>query len=202
MIVIVDYGIGNIGSIVNMIKKAGEKAVCSSNHEEIESADKLILSGVGSFDTGIKNIEDRDLRQILDKKVLKEKIPILGICLGMQLMTKSSEEGGLKGLSWVDAVTLKFNFKNNGLKIPHMGWNALDIKNQDTLFKEMYEEPRFYFVHSYYIKCNDEKDILSTTNYGIDFVSSFKKDNIMGTQFHPEKSHKFGLKLMKNFVEM
>lgn len=203
MIVVVDYGLGNIGSILNMIKKVGGKANCSSNIKEINDADKLILAGVGSFDTGIKNLNEKGLIPILSQRANKEKVPILGICLGMQLMTKNSQEGILPGLGWIDAVTKKFNFeKNDNYKVPHMGWNTVNIRREGSIFIDMPIESRFYFVHSYYVSCNNQSDILSTTNYGIEFVSSYQKDNIIGTQFHPEKSHKFGLKLMKNFVEM
>ncbi len=204
MIVVVDYEIGNIGSIINMVKKVGGHAVCSSDKDEIKDADKLILAGVGSFDTGVINLENKNLIPLLEEKVLDDKIPILGICLGMQLMTKGSEEGNLPGLGWIDAQTVRFNFKlkNQKYKIPHMGWNGAKIVREGSLFKDMYPDARFYFVHSYYVDCKHKEDIVAITNYGFDFVSSFQKNNIMGTQFHPEKSHKYGLKLIKNFVEM
>jgi len=204
VIVVVDYEIGNIGSIINMVKKVGGHAVCSSDKDEIKDADKLILAGVGSFDTGVINLENKNLIPLLEEKVLDDKIPILGICLGMQLMTKGSEEGNLPGLGWIDAQTVRFNFKlkNQKYKIPHMGWNGAKIVREGSLFKDMYPDARFYFVHSYYVDCKHKEDIVAITNYGFDFVSSFQKNNIMGTQFHPEKSHKYGLKLIKNFVEM
>lgn len=202
MIIIVDYKIGNIGSISNMLRKIGVEVVISSNPEEIKRANKLILPGVGSFDTGINNINNLGLLDILNKKVLKEKTPILGICLGMQLFASKSEEGIKRGLGWIDGNVVKFKFKDNNLKIPHMGWNEIKIKKDDVLFKNILEEPRFYFVHSYYFSCNDNNDVLATTNYGYDFASIVRKGNIMGVQFHLEKSHKYGMNLLKNFAQL
>lgn len=199
MIVIIDYGTGNLGSIHNMIKKVGYKSIISSDIETIKKADKLILPGVGSFDNGMKNLKEYELIEVLRQKVLLEKTPILGICLGMQLMTNSSEEGQASGLGWIDAQAKKF--VSDKLKIPHMGWNILHHQKLSKLFDELDSEKRFYFVHSYCVSCNDEEDVLTNTTYGHDFVSSYEKDNIIGVQFHPEKSHKFGMNLIKNFVE-
>lgn len=203
MIVIVDYKMGNLGSILNALKKVGVQSVISSDISDIQKADKLILPGVGAFDNGMKNIKELGLIPVLNQKVLEQKTPILGICLGMQLFTKESEEGCLKGLGWIDARTKKFKFDQplEYLKIPHMGWNTVRIKKDSYTFRNMYEEPRFYFVHSYHVVCKNEADILTTTQYGFEFISSFHKDNIVGMQFHPEKSHKFGLKILKDFAE-
>jgi len=198
MIVIIDYDMGNVGSIKNMLKYLGYESLITSDLDEIEKAEKLILPGVGAFDNGMKNLEP--MIEVLNNKVLDNKTPILGICLGMQLMTKKSEEGKLSGLKWIDAETKKLKIKEN-LKIPHMGWNLVDIQNKKTLFKNMYENARFYFVHSYYVECKDKNDILALTSHSNKFVSSFQKKNVYGTQFHPEKSHKFGMRLLKNFVE-
>jgi len=198
-IVIVDYGLGNLMSLLYKFKKIGINAIISSNEKEIENAEKLILPGVGHFAKGIENLKNYNLIPVLNKKVLEEKTPILGICLGMQLLTKRSEEGNVEGLGWVDAETKRFDL--NGLKIPHMGWNTIEIKRGNILFKNI-ETPRFYFVHSYHVCCEDENDILATTNYGYDFTSAIKKDNVYGVQFHPEKSHKNGIKLLKNFAEV
>lgn len=204
MIVIIDYGVGNLGSIFNMLKKIGVHAKISSNIKDIEQADKIILPGVGAFDSGMRRLENGGFIEILNKKVMEEKTPILGICLGMQLMTKSSEEGSLRGLGWFDAETIKFNFSESKtkIKIPYMGWNYVKVCKPSQLFKDMYAEPKFYLVHSYYIKCNDEKDVLTQTEYYINYTSAFEKDNIFGVQFHPEKSHKYGMKLLKNFSEL
>lgn len=201
MIVIIDYNLGNPGSILNMIKKIGYNAVLTSDIKQLENASKIILPGVGSFDTGVRNLKNLNLINLLNKKVIEEKTPILGICLGMQLMTLSSEEGKEKGLGWLNAITKKFNFQNKELKVPHMGWNTITLRKHSKLFNEMEnQENRFYFVHSYAVECHDENDILTTTCYGYEFVSSFEKENIIGVQFHPEKSHKFGMQLLKNFI--
>lgn len=198
MVVIVDYGLGNLGSIVNMIKKIGFQSKISSDLEEISYAEKLILPGVGSFDKGIKNLHDLGIFQVLNQKVLVDKTPILGICLGMQLMTKSSEEGSLKGFGWIDAETKRF--QSESLKIPHMGWNVIKNSKKSKLFDEFVSEKRFYFVHSYFVDCKSQNNVLTTTPYTHDFVSSFENENVLGVQFHPEKSHNFGLKLLKNFL--
>ena len=202
MITIIDYGAGNLGSIQNMIRKIGFKSKISSNKEDILIAEKLILPGVGSFDFGMNQLNKSGLIDILNLKVLEEKIPILGICLGVQLFTNQSEEGDLKGLSWFNAETVKFNFnESNKLKIPHMGWNEV-IKIKDSrLLEDMSLESRYYFVHSYHLKCNDPKDALLETNYGYNFVSAIEKNNIVGVQFHPEKSHKFGMEILYNFIQ-
>ena len=202
MILIVNYGLGNIGSIQNMLKKVGIKSIISSNVEDIYSAKKIILPGVGAFDNGISNLNKLGLIDALETKVIKDKIPILGICLGMQLFTEKSEEGILPGLGWIKAETIKFLNNNSDIKIPHMGWNTIKIEKESYIFKGMFDNPRFYFVHSYHVRCQEDKDIIATTNHGIDFVSVFEKDNILGIQFHPEKSHKFGMKILKNFGEM
>lgn len=204
MITIIDYGCGNLGSIQNMIKKIGGKAQITSDVAQIAAAEKLILPGVGAFDTGIHNLHERGIWDILNKKVLENKTPILGICLGMQLMTNCSEEGKLKGLSWVDAETKRFDFENYPLKrkVPNMGWNYITILKESSLFKNMYDFPKFYFVHSYFVKCNNSEDVLATAEYGFTYDCSFEKGNIFGVQFHPEKSHKYGMKLLENFMKV
>lgn len=201
MITVIDYQTGNIGSIVKMIKKAGGEAVFSSDLEQIETAEKLILPGVGSFDIGMQKLTELGFVDVLKRRVIKDKIPILGICLGMQLLAERSEEGALPGLGFINGYVVKFRFNsiNANLRIPHMGWNSVNIKKESPLFYDMYENPVFYFVHSYHVVCNNPEDVLSTTNYGYDFVSSLQRKNIFGTQFHPEKSHKYGLRLIKNF---
>lgn len=197
MLVIVDYGVGNVGSIKNMLKRIGSESIISSNIEEIKKADKIILPGVGSFDNGMEQLKKFNLIDTLTEKVINQKTPILGICLGMQLFTQKSEEGELPGLGFIDAETVRFKIN---LRIPHMGWNLIDIKEESLIYKEMSKESRFYFAHSYHVVCHNQSDILTTTMYGYEFISSFQKDNIIGVQFHPEKSHKFGMKLFKNFV--
>jgi glutamine amidotransferase len=203
MVTIIDYGLGNLGSIKNMLKKVGSDSEITNDLDIISNATKLILPGVGSFDNGMSNLEELGMISVLNRKVLIEKTPIMGICLGMQLFTNKSQEGVEPGLGWVDAETIKFNTDNASKKftIPHMGWEYMEKCKDSKLLHEMYNESKYYFVHSYYVTCKDSKDILLKTNYIDDFVSAFEKDNIIGVQFHPEKSHKFGMKLFKNFVE-
>lgn len=203
MITIVDYGLGNLGSIKNMLKKIGAESIITSDPAMIQKAEKLILPGVGAFDDGISNLNELNLVSVLNQKVLVDKTPILGICLGMQLMTNRSEEGKLEGLKWIDAETIKFTIDHTERKfsIPHMGWEYVHQIKASKLMDGMYEEPKFYFVHSFYVQANTPEDVLLTTNYVHDYVSSFERGNIIGVQFHPEKSHKFGMKLLKNFVD-
>ncbi len=201
-LVILDYNMGNVGSIANMIKKIGYEAEITRDVERIRSASKLILPGVGAFDKAMSNIEEFNLLDLLKQKVTFERVPILGICLGMQIMTLKSEEGIKNGLGFINGEVKKFNFADDiKLKVPHMGWNFVHIEKENNLFAGMNEEAMYYFVHSYHTLCYEKADMLTTTNYGYDFVSSFTHGNVMGVQFHPEKSHKFGMKLLKNFIE-
>lgn len=200
MITIIDYKTGNLGSIQNMLKKIGESSIITSDFQRIEQATKLILPGVGSFDTGVKKLRDSGLWDIINKKVTVDKIPVLGICLGAQLMTQNSEEGLEQGFGWVNAGTVRFSIsKDSKLKVPNMGWNYVYQKKSSKIFDSMYEQPRFYFVHSYHFKFFDPAQILTISNYSYEFPSSFEFENIIGVQFHPEKSHKFGMLLLKNF---
>lgn len=203
MLVIIDYGIGNLASVLNMFKKIGVKdVVVSGDKNVIEKATKLLLPGVGAFDAGMQNLEQSGLIPVLNQKALEEKIPVLGICLGMQLLSKKSEEGQKPGLGWIDAETVKFNFPAElNLKIPHMGWSYIEAKRDNPLV-DTREKNRFYFVHSYHVKCLDESQSLATCNFGIDFTCMVNKGNIYGTQFHPEKSLKFGMKLLQNFAKL
>jgi glutamine amidotransferase len=204
MIVIIDYRMGNVGSIFNMAKKIGVPVTVSFDPATIREAEKLILSGVGSFDAGMKNLAEMGLMEVLNKKVIEQKTPILGICLGMQLFTRKSEEGVLPGLGWIKAETKRFKFEadQTKLKIPHVGWNTVKIVQNNFLFKDIAVEPRFYFTHSYHVVCDDEGCVLAKTCYGYDFTSSILMHNIVGVQFHPEKSHRFGMGLIKNFLEL
>ena len=202
-VIIVDYGMGNVGSIANMVKKAGGNSIITSNHKEILNANKLILPGVGSFDTGMRNLNNSGLTEVLNEKVIDEKTPILGICLGMQLMTKNSEEGQENGLGWVNAQTIKFHFSESDkrLRVPHMGWNTITKQKNHSILDGMdVEKTRFYFVHSFYVSCEEKQDVLLTSYYGFDFHAAFQVDNILGVQFHPEKSHRFGMQLISNFL--
>ncbi len=204
MVVILDYGMGNLGSIFNMFKKIGCEVLISLNISDIETADKIIFPGVGSFDTGMKNLLEKKLVPILNTKILVEKIPILGICLGMQLMTKGSQEGNLAGLGWIDAETVEFKFTDEfkKLKVPHMGWNTVEQTRENVLLKGFNKAPRFYFAHSYHVMCNNINDVSGLATYGYDFTAVIQRGNIFGVQFHPEKSHKFGMQLLKNFADI
>ncbi|HSZ86972.1 MAG TPA: imidazole glycerol phosphate synthase subunit HisH [Puia sp.] len=202
MLTIVDYGVGNLASIKNMLKKVGCDALISSNESEILSADKLILPGVGAFDTCANKLKESGLLSALNKKALEEKIPLLGICVGCQLLMEKSEEGIESGLGWIKGEVKKFDQQQmtGDLKIPHMGWTDVELNKPSLLFKNMYDEPRFYFVHSYYPAPINSDDVLMYANYGYKFAAAVERENIIGVQFHPEKSHKFGMKLLENFV--
>jgi len=202
-IVIIDYGMGNLGSIANMLGKIGYQAIISSEVGDIAGAGKLILPGVGSFDEGMINLKKLGLIDVLNHKVKIEKVPIMGICLGLQLFTRQSAEGTLAGLGWVQASTVKFDFppKRSNLKVPHMGWNTVAIRKPSLIFNGLEKEARFYFAHSYHVRCDNQDDILATTDYGYEFASAIQTGNIIGIQFHPEKSHKYGLNILKNYVE-
>jgi glutamine amidotransferase len=201
-IAIIDYGVGNLGSIKNMLVKIGVPSQITSQPEAIASAKQLILPGVGAFDTGMSRLNSSGLVPLLNDLVLGQRRPILGICLGMQLMTASSEEGTLPGLDWIDARTRKISVPpNSGLKIPHMGWNEVQSRKESRLLDANSVEQRFYFVHTYCVHAANEADVLLTAQYGGPVVAAFEADNIVGVQFHPEKSHKFGMALLRNFVE-
>jgi glutamine amidotransferase len=204
VIVIVDYGMGNLGSIQNMLKKIGVEALLSSDKDVIKNADKLILPGVGAFDSGIENINRLGLIPILNEKVITKKTPILGICLGMQLFAKKSEEGTVPGLGWVDAEVIKFRTEQEktNMKIPHIGWNYIRTTKESKLFNDMKGEERFYFVHSYHLEPKNKDDIIALTHYGYYFTSAIETGNIVGVQYHPEKSHKYGMKLLHNFSRL
>jgi len=203
MITIIDYNMGNFAAIKNMLKKLGHDAIVTSDAEVLRESSKIILPGVGSFDYGMENLDKLGLIEVLYQKVIKEKTPILGVCLGMQLLTKSSEEGLKPGLGYIDAKTVKFKFnETSNFKIPNMGWNSIKLYQRNSILDSEYESQRFYFVHSYYISCNEKKDILASSIYGIEFVSAFQHENILGVQFHPEKSHKYGLEVLDKFAKM
>jgi glutamine amidotransferase len=200
MIIIVDFGLGNLLSIKNMLKRIGADSQISADPLQIVKASKLILPGVGHFDKGIENLKNSGLSDLLSNRVLNEKVPILGICLGAQLMTRRSEEGKNLGLGWIMADTIRFNFNSAPQpKVPHMGWSDILQAQSHPLLEKMPIDSRFYFVHSYHFKLDYPNEALTMTHYGYDFVSGFCKENIMGVQFHPEKSHKYGMKLLENF---
>ena len=202
-IVIIDYQVGNLSSIANMLKKVGQKSIISGDINEIKSADKLILPGVGSFDYGMNKLNESGITEVLNEKALNDKIPFLVICLGAQLLTQSSEEGVLAGLGWFKAKTIKFDFSNlqTKLKIPHMGWTEVQAPKPCPLMENLVDS-RFYFVHSFHFTTPDESEIMLQSEFGYPFVSALWKENIYAVQFHPEKSHKFGMQLMRNFINL
>jgi len=200
MVVIVDYGVGNLMAIQNIIKKVGGSSTISSDIEAIKCAEKLILPGVGSFDYCAKQLRQRNLIPTLEEEVFINKKKILGLCVGAQLMTKASEEGNMPGLGWVSASTKRFDRQLVPV-IPHMGWTDVAF-SPSGLTKEFDGDARFYFVHSYHFNFEDNSQVLGTATYGYQFACAFQHDNIFGVQFHPEKSHKYGMRLFKNFIAL
>lgn len=202
-LVIIDYKMGNLRSVQKAFEKIGCNAIISNDKETIQNATKLVLPGVGAFKDGMKHLQELNLIDILNKKILEDKTPILGICLGMQLLSnKSYENGETAGLGWIDAEVVKFEFDAQKLKVPHVGWNEVIFQDKNNiLFKNIENHKDFYFVHSYYFK-EKEKVTISTTDYGSEFTSAIAKNNIFATQFHPEKSQTVGLQLLQNFWEM
>ena len=196
---IVNYRSCNCASIQNIIYRLGREAIIADDADDLRDVWGLILPGVGSFDAGVDNLERYGFSKCLLELVLGEKMPILGICLGMQLMAQSSEEGVKPGLGWVNGRLKKFQTAD--LPVPHMGWNVVHPTKKTALF-ELDEESRFYFVHSYYLELDNPADAMTLTPYGLDFVSSFNTDNIFGVQFHPEKSHRYGMKMIGRFLEI
>ena len=200
MIVVVDYGVCNISSDLNMLKKIGAEAKVSKSVGDIVSADKFLLPGVGAFDAGMEKLTATGLITILEEQLMSHKKPVLGICLGAQMLGRSSEEGSAPGLGWIDMEVKRFEPKPLR-KIPHMGWNFVSKCKDHPMLEELDELSRFYFVHSYYMQPQNKEDILLTTNYEEVFVSAVARENIIGVQFHPEKSHKYGMQLLHNFAK-
>lgn len=201
MVTIVDYGMGNLGSIQNMFKRIGVSAEVTSDAAVIARSGKILLPGVGSFDSAMRRINESGLREVLDRKATEERVPVLGICLGMQLLTRGSEEGLMPGLGWIPAATRRFPVLA-GLKVPHMGWNVVVPVRASPLTDGLPAESRFYFVHSYCVQVDDPADAILKTRYGLTFDAAISRGNIYGAQFHPEKSHKFGMKLLANFASL
>jgi glutamine amidotransferase len=199
MITIVDYGMGNLGAVLNMFKRVGAKAEITSDVARIADARKLLLPGVGAFDSAMQRINDSGLRAVLDRKALEERIPILGICLGMQLLTRGSEEGRAPGLGWIQAQALRFPVDAK-LKVPHMGWNEVAQTVSHPLWDGIAQGSRFYFVHSYFPEPAAPELAAGTSTYGVPFTCAVARDNVFAVQFHPEKSQAAGLKLLSNFV--
>lgn len=202
-IVIIDYGMGNLNSIKKKLLKFNIEPIISSSSNEISKAEKIILPGVGHFGKAMTNLKDLKLIDLLNRKALIEKKPILGICLGMQLMARYSEEGNVEGLGWLDAEVLRFKVQDKlKYKVPHTGWNQIRILKKSLLMKDIPDFAEFYFVHSYYFKLKNEPEALNETDFEKKFVSAVEKDNIFGVQYHPEKSHDVGEKLLQNFINI
>jgi glutamine amidotransferase len=204
MLTIIDTGIANVGSFKYKLFNLGIESHVATSLNDIEQATKFILPGVGHFKSGMKSIHEKGIVESLNKKVLEDKVPIIGICLGMQLLTNESEEGDVVGLGWIDAETKRLNFnehKKSNFKIPHVGWSQVSKRKDTVLFIGVPDDHKFYFTHSYFVHCNDESNIIATTEYGLEFCSIVQKDNIYGTQFHPEKSHATGFNVLINFIK-
>jgi len=203
MITIIDYGVGNINAFLNIYKQLNIPATTAKTVAELSGASKLILPGVGHFDYAMQRFTDSGMKDKVDELVVNQKVPVVGVCVGMQMMAKGSDEGSLPGLGWIDAHVHKFDASQVSAKLPlpHMGWNDIQIVKNTPLLKDLETDPRYYFLHSYYFKCNNQNDSIAETKYGINFTSAVNHDNIFGAQFHPEKSHHFGIQLLKNFAE-
>ncbi len=201
MIGIINYGLGNIKAFANVYKNLDIEHKIVSKSEDFENIDKIILPGVGAFDHAMTLLQNSGMREILDELVLIKKLPVIGICVGMQVLAKSSDEGVLNGLGWIDAEVKKFNLEELPPKapLPHMGWNNIMPDSNSKLMSGLNDESRFYFLHSYYFKTDNKESILATANYGIDFTCAVQSENVYGVQFHPEKSHHNGVQLLKNF---
>jgi glutamine amidotransferase len=200
-ITIIDYGMGNLLSVQNMIRKVGGEATIESDTSKIQEAESIILPGVGHFGKAMELIQNMGLIEVLNRHVFELQKPILGICLGMQLLFEKSEEGNSKGLGFIKGEIKKFDSNLGNLKIPHMGWNSVIPTAESKLFSNIAEEQRFYFVHSYFAQCQADADVAGRTTYGINFCSAVQNNNICGVQFHPEKSHKFGMRLFENYLK-
>ena len=199
---VVSYGVCNVGSIVNMLKRIGAAAETASTPEAVRSAAKVILPGIGAFDNGMKALRDLDLVEPLKERA-RAGVPLLGICLGMQLLGDSSEEGTASGLGLLHGRCIRFRFTSGlPLRVPHMGWNVVSQRTENALLDGLDSDARFYFVHSYHLACADPNDVLGTSNYGIEFAAMVHRGNIWGVQFHPEKSHRYGMTLLRNFWRM
>ena len=203
MIAIVDYGMGNVGAIHNMFRRIGVESVVTDSVDAISVADQLVLPGVGAFDAGMERLNSAGVRDVLDEKVVQGQTPVLGICLGMQLLGTHSEEGNLTGLGWLDAASVRFRVPDAELpkrKIPHMGWNSVSAVDDSPLFAGFKMDPRFYFVHSFHVVCEQPEDVSGSVTYGTTVTAAVHKNHIFGVQFHPEKSHKYGMNLLRSFA--
>jgi len=204
MIVIINYGLGNIGAFTNVYERLNIPISVANTAEDLKSATKIILPGVGAFDHAMKKLSRSGMREPVTDLALGRQVPVLGICVGMQMLARSSDEGVLPGLGWIDATVKKFDVSdlNSKTGLPHMGWNTIHPESDNPLMTNIGDDSRFYFLHTYYFRCNDPKDMIATTEYGIRYASVVNKENIFGVQFHPEKSHQWGIQLLKNFADL
>src|ERR1041385_7786919 len=204
MISILDYGSGNIRAFANAYQRLGIPFKIVTRPKELDGASRILLPGVGAFDPTMERLEKSGLREKIETLVNTENVPILGVCVGMQILGRSSEEGTLPGLGWVPGVVMKLDAAKltTATRLPHLGWNDVKTRGDNRLFHGLEAAARFYFLHSYYFRCDHESEVLATTDYGQRFPSAVKKGNIYGVQFHPEKSHHFGIRLLKNFAEL
>jgi imidazole glycerol-phosphate synthase subunit HisH len=201
-VTLIDYGVGNIRAFANIYSRLNIPVAIAQTASQIAAAERLVLPGVGAFDWAIKRLNESGMRDAIDKQVLEKRVPVIGVCVGMQMMAKSSDEGELAGLGWFDAHVAKFSPRSNSTTpLPHMGWNDVEPKNGAELFRGL-DQPRYYFLHSYIVEPANADDLLATTNYGGSFASAIQRQNIYGTQFHPEKSHNWGISLLRNFAEL
>jgi glutamine amidotransferase len=204
MITIIDYGLGNIRAFVNVFDRLNIKTKIARKSDDFKDASKIILPGVGAFDYAMNQLNASGMRDELENQVLSNKIPVVGICVGMQMLAKSSDEGNLPGLGWIDGEVKLFDASLIPYKtrLPHMGWNSIRPVNGNHLMTDFNDDSRFYFLHSYYFVCHNKDEIISTTEYGVTFTSAVNKENIYGIQFHPEKSHQNGIQLLHNFAKL
>jgi glutamine amidotransferase len=204
MISIIDYGLGNLKALANIYKRLNIDVEFIKTDEQLKSAKKIILPGVGAFDHAMEQLNRSGMREKLDELVLVKKVPVLGICVGMQMLANRSDEGKLKGLSWIDADIIKFdlNLINQKPQLPHMGWNDVNPIGNNPLFHKLGTNSIFYFLHSYYFSCNNPNNEIAKSEYGLDFTCAVNDNNIFGVQFHPEKSHQYGIQLLKNFANL
>lgn len=203
MIAIVDHGMGNLGSVRNMLKRVGAPSIQTADRDKIGHAEKIVLAGIGGFDGAMERLQELGVVDVLTERAMEGRTPVLGVCLGMQLMAHRSAEGEMGGLGWIDAEVERFRFDGElALPVPHMGWEAVDATRPSPLFDPGSPEPRFYFSHAYHVVCHDPSDVAATADYGGPFVAAIHRGNLLGTQFHPEKSHVFGMDVYRRFVAL
>jgi imidazole glycerol-phosphate synthase subunit HisH len=204
MITIVNYGLGNLNAFRNVYSRLNIPVTIASRKEDLQGTDKIILPGVGAFDHAMTMLQNSGMRETLDELVLQKQIPVLGICVGMQMLANSSEEGILPGLSWINGVVKKIDATKilQKTRLPHMGWNTINAEMNNKILGNLNAFSRFYFLHSYYFRCTDPRNVIATTEYGISFASAVNSGNIFGVQFHPEKSHNNGIQVLKNFANL